>query len=1055
MDRETRPLPVRIQQHSEHITFDVVDMANHQVVLGIPWLEEHNPRINWKTHSLEFDGCGCAATFEPRRRQSSTGDEQRDLYLIEEQKPANQRKCQYDSPIQQISDKRIRINEARSKEHQRNSNSSTEQVSEYPREYQQWSKLFEERNATDALPKHEPWDHEIPLIPGKTPPFGPLYKHSAKELKFLKEYLAKQLKMGVIRKSTSPAASPMLFVPKKNGELRPCVDYRKLNEVTIKNRYPLPSGPQLRDRLGTAKWFTTIDLRDGYNQVRMKEGEEWKTAFRTRYGLYEYLVMPFGLTNAPATFQELVNDTLHDIMDEYVVAYLDDILVFTDGGLDQHKEHVKQVISRLASRNLRIKVEKCAFHKKEVPFLGHIVGIKGIRMDPKKIEAIRDWPVPKTVKEVQGFLGFANFNRHFIEKYSHKAEPLTRLTRQNERFYWGPEQQQAFNTLKSACTTQPVLRLYDPKRRCRIETDASDLAIGACLTQEYEGKWHPVAYFSRKMSPAEQNYGIGDKELLAIVASLKEWRIYCDGAVDLDILTDHKNLLNFVTTKELNRRQVRWSEELGQFKFKIRRIKGSDNGRADALSRRFDYMEREKRLQQVLKVNQDGSLSPNFEELGLTTRLLEDEEEEFPISTNKIHIPQERIRECIREHHDPPEFGHPGISNTMDAIKRSCHFDNMKKHVREYIMKCTSCQRNKHSTKKKLGYPQPLEYPTGPWESVSMDFITKLPKSKDPVTSIAYDAIWVIVDRHTKWTHILPFKETYTAEDLENIWQDRLVRIKGEPMNIVSDRDKLFVSSYWRTMRQAFGVKLKHSTAYHPQTDGQTERANRTIEEYLRHYINRNRDNWVQLLPQAELALAKRRNETTRHSPFLSTYGYEPCSMNKQPVTENAKALIRQAMIKNATRVQPTNEPQLKKGDKVYLHNRNFRTPGRSKKLDPVKDGPFVIEEVLGRNNARLQLPPQAQIHRVFHVSLLSKADPSTPVQTTWKQQDDEDREFEVEEIIDQRPGKYLVKWKGYPDSENTWEPTKNLTNCQDKINEYKSSIRGRNRTDDPRFLTC
>ena len=213
---------------------------------------------------------------------------------------------------------------------------------------------------------------------------------------------------------------------------------------------------------------------------------------------------------------------------------------------------------------------------------------------------------------------------------------------------------------------------------------------------------------------AEQNYKIKNKELLAIVTSFKEWKIYCDGAINLNILTDHKNLFNFVITKEFNWQQVKWSEELKQFKFKIRQIKGSDNRQADALSQRFDYMEQEKRLQQVLKVNQDGSLSPNFEELGLTTRLLEDEEEEFPISTNKIHIPQERIRECIREHHNLPEFGHLGILNTMNTIKWNCYFNNIKKHIQEYIMKCISCQRNKHSMKKKLNYFQLLEYPTKP-----------------------------------------------------------------------------------------------------------------------------------------------------------------------------------------------------------------------------------------------------------------------------------------------------------------------------------------------------
>ena len=270
-------------------------------------------------------------------------------------------------------------------------------------------------------------------MPGKEPTFGPIYALSEKELETLREYLDENLKKGFIRPSDSPAGYSILFARKKDETLRLCVDYRKLNDITIKNRYPLPNIRELRDRLAGARYFTKLDLRGAYNLIRIKEGEEWKTAFRTRYGHYEYLVMPFGLTNAPANCQMVVNEAIRYALDQYTIAYLDDILIYSR----TYKEHVRQVqriLKSLGERGLRVKPEKCEFHKEEVEFLGFRVGRNGIRIDPNKLQAIREWPTPKNVKEVQAFLGFANYNRQFIEGYSRKAKPLTDLTKKETQF---------------------------------------------------------------------------------------------------------------------------------------------------------------------------------------------------------------------------------------------------------------------------------------------------------------------------------------------------------------------------------------------------------------------------------------------------------------------------------------------------------------------------------------------------------------------------------------------------------------------------------------------
>ena len=344
-----------------------------------------------------------------------------------------------------------------------------------------------------------------------------------------------------------------------------------------------------------------MDLKGAYNLIRMKEGEEWKTAFRTKYGLYEYLVMPFGLTNAPATFQAFINNVLREYLDDCVVVYLDDILIFSKS-LEDHRRHVHMVLKKLDEADLRVAPDKSFFERQEVEFLGFIVKPNEIRMDPEKIKSIQTWPTPKTVKDIQSFLGFGNFYRRFIKGYSAITNPLTALTRKEVPFEWKEPQQQAFDTLKERFTTEPVLVTFDPAKSITIETDASDYAIGACLSQPDENdKLHPVAFYSRTMSPAEMNYDIHDKELLAIVIAFQQWKVYLEGSRhQVSVLTDHKNLIYFTSTKVLNRRQVRWAEELARFNYKITYQKGSENNRADALSRRNDYIQDKKPISHAI-----------------------------------------------------------------------------------------------------------------------------------------------------------------------------------------------------------------------------------------------------------------------------------------------------------------------------------------------------------------------------------------------------------------------------------------------------------------------
>ena len=464
----------------------------------------------------------------------------------------------------------------------------------------------------------------------------------------------------------------------------------------------------------------------------------------------------------------------------------------------------------------------------------------------------------------------------------------------------------------------------------------------------------------------------------------------------------------------------------------------------------------------ILKVNKDGSLSANQHELNATLRILRDDQEQFPVEKGKLQVPDDKINECIKEHHNRPLQGHPGVAKTIQLLRQHCQFPNIRRHVEAYIKKCLSCQQNKHSTHARYGEIQYTEPPDSPWKEVTMDFIVKLPISKDPVTQEEYDAILVIVDRLTKLSHLIPFKEKYTAEQLGFIILDRLIRYHGIPEALISDRDKLFTSNYWKTLMPLLGTKLKMSTAFHPTTDGQTERTNQTLEQYLRHYVNDAQDNWVALLPIAQLALSARESSTTKETPFLANFFKDPNLFGIELPHRSAESAIQKVetlkrIYRNITKIQEHSgnyqnkkrktAPQLKKGDKVYLLTKNLKTRIPSKKLDYVKVGPFFIKEVKGSQNFELDLPKDAKVHPVFHISLLEPADPGTPIQQTFNFETQEEDTFVVEKILRHEDQLYLVKWKGYPTSENTWEPKEHLVNCQKALREFYQREPGRSST--------
>ena len=445
----------------------------------------------------------------------------------------------------------------------------------------------------DDLPKQLPpkrsSDFKIQLKDGAKPVTRAPYRMSSVELAELKKQLDDLIAHGFIVPSKSPYGAPILFVRKKDGTTRMCMDYRALNDQTVKNSYPLPRVEDLLDQLQGAKVFSKIDLRSGYHQILIDEQDTWKTAFRSRYGLYEFKVLPFGLTNAPAHFMALMQEVFHELLDTCVIVFLDDVLIYSKNE-QEHDEHLTRVLKLLRQHQLYAKLSKCELYQSVISFLGHTLSSEGVHMETSKVDAIQAWPEPMTISDLRAFLGLAGYYRRFIAFFSAIALPLTALLKKDKAYAWNDEAARAFKKLKWAIQHAPVLVTPRQDLEFVVTTDASGYAVGASLSQDSGEGLRPCAFMSKKMIPAERNYPVHEQELLAIICSLKEWRHHLHGR-KFRVITDHHSLRYLHTQPHLSARQSRWCEYLSQFDYKIEYMDGKQNVVADALSRRADHRE--------------------------------------------------------------------------------------------------------------------------------------------------------------------------------------------------------------------------------------------------------------------------------------------------------------------------------------------------------------------------------------------------------------------------------------------------------------------------------
>ncbi len=656
-----------------------------------------------------------------------------------------------------------------------------------------------------SLSKHKSWDHKISLLNDKQPKWMSLYSMSKDQLKKVRTYLDENLKRGFIRPSKSLTEYSILFVSKKNGTKQLCVNYRQLNKITRWDSYFLLLINKLQDQLGRVKWFTSLDLKEAYYWVQMKEGKEWKTAFWTRYRHYKYIIMLFELKNAPATFQRLINDTLREYLDDFAITYLNNILIYSDD-LKTHRSHVHKVLEKLNERALYVKKSKSKFKAKKIEFLDYIIQSEQIEKNSKKMNAVRNWPSLKWVKKVQAFLKLTNYYWKFVPNYARIAEPPTQLTHKDKKWYWDREQKNAFHALKESFSRTAHLRIFNSTCEKVLKTNTSNFTVGACLYQIENEQQRLIVYQSKKLSEPEKRYEVHDKELLVIVKALQDWRPYLtDTEKSIQIYTDYKNLRNFATTKQLNQQQVCWAKQLVNYKFQIHYKKDNENGEADALSRQPDHKGVKKIHIKILSEDNKKILTKDLTTMYKVKQTL---------LTN-----EELIWVC----HNNRANKHLEVKRTEDLIQRRHNISDLKDQIIKYIIKCNSCHRNKIQRNKKYDRVTQLNTLNASWESITMNFITKLLTSKNLAWGVKFNSILTIVDRLTKYTMFISFKKTTTASVLMYTILQELINNHELSKEFITDRNKLFTSKFWETLTAELKINHKMSTAYHSQTNGQSK----------------------------------------------------------------------------------------------------------------------------------------------------------------------------------------------------------------------------------------
>lgn len=833
------------------------------------------------------------------------------------------------------------------------------------------------------------------------------YRTGLRKREIITDCINAMLKQEVIRPSHSDWSSPVVVVPKKNGKPRFCIDYRRLNAVTKKDTYPIPRMDDCLDSLGEAQFFSTLDCTAGYWQVPLRKEDQEKTAFACHDGLFEWVVMPFGLTNAPATFQRALDIILSGLKWQICLVYLDDVIVFSKSA-EEHVRHLDVVLTRLRKAGVTLNLEKCAFFKKEVEYLGHLVCPGQLKVHNKNTEALKRATFPKTKTHMKSFLGACNVYRRFVKDFAKRARPLTELTKNDV----GPdlpeptaEQLAAFEDLKQALVTPPVLTIPHPTRRFVVDVDACADQLGCALLQEQEdGQLQPVGYYSRTLKPAEQNYCTTERECLGLVWGVLTLRHFLDGN-KFTVRTDHQALRWIYNTTDPSSRLMRWRLRLAEFTFDVLYKPGASHHAPDFLSRTrtgalddsdlddeipcLALAETARSLQRGRYTHAVRLTPVAFEDLVadqatdalckvIRKKMAAGKAPNFSVKDGALYregldgdqlvVPHKHRARLLHLAHFPTTEGHPGSNRMYYSMRRRFYWPSMATDAYGVVTRCAACAQSRLALRRHTA-PMRLFPATEPLTEVNVDILGPLPVS---LTRNKY--VLAFTDRFSKVVRCVALKKVTAvtvASALVEVW----VASYGPPDVLLSDQGSQFMSKFFIAVCRTLGIETRESTPYHPQTNGQVERYNRTIIKQLRHYVADNPQRWDELLPiltyayntqphrstgvaPFELVIPRRIPNLTVHSPppgvSIQAHGTtkdgSPLSVKRSFMARLRKTIpkVAEALRKTQQRYKKTYDKNLatrnkdvKIGDYVYL-----KAHQREHKLSSPTNGPFLVVDL-------------------------------------------------------------------------------------------------------------
>jgi len=704
------------------------------------------------------------------------------------------------------------------------------------------------------------------------------YPFSPAMLRHLYAELDRMLSEGVVEPSDSPWCSPVLLVKKKSGDFRFCFDGRKLNQVTVKDAYPLPRIDHILDRLRDAKYLSTIDLRQAFWQIPLDSESKPKTAFAIPgRGLFNFTVLPFGLANSPKVMQRMIDKIFGPELEPFIFCYIDDIVISTSS-FEKHIEVLSEVFRRLKTANLTINFDKCHFCKPSLKYLGYVVDKDGLHTDPEKVAAVSDYPLPTTVTQIKRFLGLVSWYRRFIPEFSSLTSPITALThgkRKSNPIAWNSEAELAFDEIKQRLASSPVLATPDFSREFTIQTDASNYGVGAVLSQQVDGIDHPIAYASKTLTKAQRNYSVTERECLGVLFGIEKFRPYIEGT-HFSVVTDHSSLMWLRDMKDPVGRLCRWAIKLSQFDFDLIHRSGTLNVVADALSRieanviEVSLPVADNWYARVLSgVTQYPERYPLYQ---LRNGKLYYHRASFETPmTNldpwKLVLPRKYRAAAFEECHASPTAAHLGIDKTYHRLSELYHWPGMRRDTLLYVSSCKVCAAHKADNKLPAGIMGVTKKVCYPFQMLAIDFLGPLPRS-----SSGNQYLLVVVDVFSKNVFLKPFSRA-TSQKVVKYLEEDIFLLFGIPQTLVCDNGSQFVSKQFSALAAKYNVRnIFFNARYHPQNNP-AERVNRVVVTAISSFLHENHRAWDQELPKIAQALRLAKHEATGYSPAFLNFG--------------------------------------------------------------------------------------------------------------------------------------------------------------------------------------